>query len=324
MITQVLVATEPGAPAGIADHIRASLGSILPAVPVLLGHQGARALVPEVSLSIAEWRRPEANLTVFDERVDAAAQAGPFALRIEADGEAGAADSVAEILTRYQRFARRENAVSMTALFKSTLEKLHELYDIPKPLVKADYDHAIDTWQWVLRLNPSAGAAVQLAALFHDVERLISEADERIEHRMADYEAFKNKHAAAGAAVTQLALSHLGWDKGTLTRTVAMVEKHERPDTDPDLALLNDADSLSFFSLNSWGFLNYYGVEHTARKIAYTLRRMRPSAQRHLRPVRYHPQFDRMLREALAGTAAGAEIAAGAGEPRPSHKEERA
>jgi hypothetical protein len=51
------------------------------------------------------------------------------------------------------------------------------------------------------------------------------------------------------------------------------------------VALINDADALSFFSLNASGFLDYYGVEHTRKKIDYTLRRLRPDARARLRGV---------------------------------------
>jgi hypothetical protein len=284
VIARVIITAERGAPSGAAE-----VGGDLPLV----------------SIAIAEWRRPEADLWTFDARIDAAAQAGPFALRIETDDAEDSASAAAEILTRYQRFARRANELSTTALFARTLDAHRALYDLDKPLVKADYDHAIDTWQWILRLDPRAGAAVQLAALFHDIERLVTEADERVEHRAADYQAFKDAHAAEGARMTRAALLGLGWDEGTSGRVGAMIEKHERASGDPDLALLNDADALSFFSLNSLGFLNYYGPEHTARKVAFTLGRMRPAARERLRPVRYHPEVDRLLREALAEAASG-------------------
>ena len=58
---------------------------------------------------------------------------------------------------------------------------------------------------------------------------------------------------------------------------------------DADLALLNDADALSFFSLNSWGFVAYHGDEHTRKKVTYTLERMSPGAVRHLTGLRLPP-----------------------------------
>lgn len=84
----------------------------------------------------------------------------------------------------------------------------------------------------------------------------------RIEQHASDYRAFKNEHARRGAGMTR--------------------------------------DALSFFSLNSTGFLHYYGVEHTRRKIAYTLARLRESAWWRLAGIRYHPVVAALLQEAQA------------------------
>src|SRR5436305_48053 len=86
-----------------------------------------------------------------------------------------------------------------------------------------------------------------------------------------------------------------------LTRAARLIAGHERPPApgDPDaagLALLNDADALSFFSLNSVGYLDYFGPEPTRRKVAWTLRRLRPAARRHLAGMRLVPE----VRSALA------------------------
>jgi hypothetical protein len=64
---------------------------------------------------------------------------------------------------------------------------------------------------------------------------------------------------------------------------------------------VNDADALSFFSLNSLGFLRYYGLPHTARKVDYTLGRMGPAARARLFPIRYPAAVEGLVRAALAG-----------------------
>jgi hypothetical protein len=302
MISRVLLET-PGESAVAGERLFNAMEDLsreFPGVPVCIRCPGD---VPEVSISAARWRSAHADLFAFDELVAGAADKGSFVLRIEIVDEAGdrpPASEAVEILTRYQRFIARKNADSRAALFARTLEEHKKLHDLSKPLVRADHDHALDTWQWVLRLDPKAGAPVQLAALFHDIERLVSEADKRVEHRASDYQAFKDRHALIGSETTRLALLSIGWDKPTARRAADLVAHHERPQIDPDLLLLNDADALSFFSLNSWGFVNYFGAEHTARKVAYTLRRMRPDARKRLRSIRYHPEVARLLREALS------------------------
>lgn len=254
----------------------------------------------EVALDTEHWRRADADLFAFDALMHAAEASQSFTLRINLAEDRSTARDVLQILTRYQRLLPLAGAGSRGPRFERTLEKHRELHDRTLPLVRADYDHAVDTWRWVLRRSPDACVAVELAALFHDIERLISEADERIEHRAPDYQAFKDAHARAGAALTRLTLGSLGWDGATIARATALVEGHERPGGDPDLLLLNDADALSFFSLNSWGYLAYFGPTQASRKVAYTLRRMRPAARQELSGMRLHPEIERMVDEALA------------------------
>jgi hypothetical protein len=102
-------------------------------------------------------------------------------------------------------------------------------------------------------------------------------------------------------------LAWVGVEAETRERAARLIAAHERlPATgDPDaaeLSLLNDADALSFFSLNSAGYLDYFGPEATRRKVAYTLRRLRPEARRHLNGLR--------LRAAVAEAVAAEALAA--------------
>jgi hypothetical protein len=127
---------------------------------------------------------------------------------------------------------------------------------------------------------------VQLAALFHDIERLVSEPDVRVEHHAADYQSFKDAHAGEGARMASLVLQAASIDSVTRRSTAELVAGHERRGVGADRTLLNDADALSFFSLNSPGFLRYYGEAHTRKKVAYTLRRMSAAARARLAGIR--------------------------------------
>lgn len=261
--------------------------------------------MPRIEVEAAVWDNPRFDLYAFDAAVNTLAERaaeGPFAISVSAapDRLPGMA---AEVRTRCQRFADERNAASSGPLFDAALARHRALHDLDKPLVRADYDHALDAWQWTLRLAPEAGLAVQLAALFHDVERLASEAEARVERfaaDAADYQEFKDIHARIGAAWTDEILGSLGVDPGTRRVAVRLVGRHERPPLpgEPDgedLALLNDADALSFFALNSPGYQDYYGPEPTRRKVAWTLERMRPAARRLLAGVRLQPEVARMV-----------------------------
>jgi len=240
---------------------------------------------PDVVVHAREWRDGAFDVYAFDYTLDSADARSDFSLHVVDDDPPRSA--AIEILNRCQRAIRRRNRCSQTSRFDAVLAAHRALHDLDKPLVRADYNHALDTWQWTLRLAPDASLALQLAALFHDIERLQSEADERIEHRVVDYQAFKDRHAANGAGIAAGALRRCGIDDVTCDRVAFLIAHHERRATgDADLLLLNDADALSFFSLNSTGFADYYGREHTQRKLAYTLSRLGAGARRHLDSIR--------------------------------------
>ncbi|HTG33158.1 MAG TPA: DUF4202 family protein [Thermoanaerobaculia bacterium] len=256
--------------------------------------------LPSLLVPSAEWESQFFNFYELDGDLDALAErGGPFAVEILG----GAPRMAREVLTRCQRWMDRRNGASRGELFDRVLNRHRREHDLSKPLVRADYNHALDTWQWALRLDPEADLAVQLAALLHDIERLDTEADRRIEHRADDYQVFKDGHAARGAEMAGALLEEAGVDTQTRRRTARLIAGHEHAAApgDPDagaIALLNDADALSFFSLNSVGYLDYFGPEATRRKVAYTLRRLRPEARRHLDGIRLRPVVSREL-EAL-------------------------
>src|SRR5262249_30356658 len=153
-------------------------------------------------------------------------------------------------------------------------------------LVAADYDHAIDTWQWMLRLDPRASLAAQLSALFHDIERLESERDRRVERLSPDYVAFKDAHVSKGAQMAARGLEEVGVDAPTCKRVAEIIAAHDVRGRDDDIDLLKDADALSFFSLGSSGYADYFGPDQTRRKVAYTLQRLSHAARERLSLVR--------------------------------------
>jgi hypothetical protein len=298
---------------GGADGLPASWAALtrdFPAVELRSPTEVDPRDLPSLPLPAAEWESNFFNFYELDGRVDALAErGGPFALDILGGG-AELPRIAREILTRCQRWLDRRNGASRGELFDRVLGRHRREHDLSKPLVRADYNHALDTWQWALRLAPEADLAIQLAALLHDVERLATEADRRIEHHAADYQAFKDGHAARGAELAEALLAEAGVDGATRQRTARLIAAHEHPAApgDPDagaIALLNDADALSFFSLNSVGYLDYFGPEATRRKVAYTLRRLRPGARRHLDGMRLRPVVAAELEAVLEGVPEG-------------------
>jgi hypothetical protein len=271
---------------------------------------GARASVAcdaptnALHVSLADWQSSSLDLLQLDSEVHEREATGKGICLSLSSGDRPVTSFFEQVLTRYQRllcFARTpDQAVARV------LARHRALFDLKKPLVRADYDHALDTWRWTLRMNLQASLALQLAALFHDIERVSSEPEQRVEHLATDYRAFKQAHARSGALLSADILNACGLPKALVRRVQHLVERHEVPGQDDELAALNDADALSFFSLNSWGFIHYFGLDHTRTKVSYTLARMRPAARSYLVRFRYHPGLSVLLREQLERPAGSA------------------
>jgi hypothetical protein len=260
------------------------------------------AEAPREALVIPEraWRSP-ADLYAWDRVIGTLCDTPRWLVVRGEDGSTTLGDTAREIMTRYQRLVPRTNDVSSTPEFRRVLSAHQLLHDVSSPLVRADYDHALDVWQWALRLAPNAGLELQLAALFHDVERLVSEPERRVEHRARDCRAFENAGPEAGAKLACDVLDACGIDGDCVARVAALILAHERPRCGApasDAALLADADALSFFSLNSPGFADHYGAEHTRKKVRFMLGRMSSGAVRRLASIRLRDDIRRELLEA--------------------------
>jgi hypothetical protein len=230
------------------------------------------------------------DVGTFDEAVEHARPVGIVSIR---GGDA--AGVACEVLARYQRLVARRNDASSTPLFDRVLQVHAAAYDVTNPHVESELAHALDTWQWMLRLEPNASLAAQLAAIFHDVDRLESDPQERIEHRVLD----PARLTKAGARAFAM-LCEAGVPDAVAARARSIMCTVEDRASDPDAVLLDDADALSFLSLNSSRYADHFGLAQTRRKVAFTVGRLGPRARAKLALVRIRPDVERLLRESAA------------------------
>ncbi len=133
--------------------------------------------------------------------------------------------------------------------------------------VPEDPRHSCNTLEWLLRLDPDADEALQLAALGHDIDRAVS-ARKVLRADFDDYDDFKAAHARNSAEILVEILRDSGMQEGSLTRDVyQLVCKHE-VGGNPRADLLVDADSISYFDVN----LPLYHARNSRKE---TLRRCR-------------------------------------------------
>lgn len=113
-----------------------------------------------------------------------------------------------------------------------------------------DYAHARGVKEWVIKFRPDADWALQLAAFAHDIERALPQR-KVIRSKFSDYNDFKNAHALNSAKVIQKILDEYPLSRKVKNKILSLIRNHELGLTnDVDIAILKDADSLSFFEVN--------------------------------------------------------------------------
>jgi hypothetical protein len=164
--------------------------------------------------------------------------------------------------------------------------------------VPEDPRHAENTLEWLLRLEPDADEALQLAALAHDIDR----ADEERKARRADfgdYDAFKAAHARNGAAILRPILTACGLKWHIVNEACRLVEAHE-VGGDPRSDLLKDADGISYFDVNLPLYCRREGWVEARRRSRWGYRRLSPRAREIVMQIGYEEEpLVRLLQEVI-------------------------
>ena len=154
--------------------------------------------------------------------------------------------------------------------------------------VPEDPRHADNTLEWLLRLDPDAGDALQLAALAHDIDR----ADDVRKVKRADfddYDAFKAAHARNGAKILRPILNACDVAGDIVDEACRLVEVHE-VGGDPRSDLLKDADSISYFDVNLPLYYQREGWAETQRRSLWGYRRLTQRAQEIVKGIEYEEE----------------------------------
>lgn len=164
--------------------------------------------------------------------------------------------------------------------------------------VPEDPRHADNTLEWLLRLEPDAGEALQLAALAHDIDRAIAEVKVR-RADFDDYDDFKAAHARNGAEILRSILTACGVERTIVEEACRLVELHE-VGGDPGSDLLKDADSISYFDVNLPLYYQREGWAETKRRSLWGYQRLSARARKIVENISYEEEvLTRLLREVI-------------------------
>lgn len=177
--------------------------------------------------------------------------------------------------------------------------------------VPEDPRHASNTLEWLLRLDPDADVALQLAALGHDIDRAVS-ARKVQRSDYDDYDDFKAAHARNGAAILGEILHECGLADDALTQEVHRLVCAHEVGGDPRSELLKDADSISYFDVNLLLYFEREGWEETRRRCTWGYLRLSERARSIVAGLKFGEPLGELMNESIEA----ARVPRGSGEPR--------
>ena len=132
--------------------------------------------------------------------------------------------------------------------------------------------HSINTLEWLLKLDPEADTALQVAALGHDIERAISE--RKISAAKYDtFDEYMEAHAQNSAEILMEIMEEYGVDQELADEIAFLVSRHETGGGER-LNLLVNADILSFFHVCLPLYFDRKGTEITKRRMVWGYKKL--------------------------------------------------
>jgi len=164
--------------------------------------------------------------------------------------------------------------------------------------VPEDPIHAENTLAWLLKLDPEADQALQIAALAHDIDRAV-EAQKVRRADFSDYNGFKAAHAHNGARILRSILNKCGVAKSIVDEACRLVTLHE-VGGDPRSDQLKDADSISYFEVNIPWYYQREGREETKRRCRWGYQRLSVRMKAVVKTITHEDEsIARLLKEVI-------------------------
>ena len=164
--------------------------------------------------------------------------------------------------------------------------------------VVEDPTHSENTLEWLLKLNPEADQALQIAALAHDIDRAVENKKVR-RNDYDDYDAFKAAHARNGARMLREIMEKCEVSTSITEEACRLVTLHE-VGGDHRSDLIKDADSTSYFEVNMPLYYQREGWKETKRRCIWGYRRLSTAMKRVVEDITYKDALlTRLLKEAI-------------------------
>ncbi len=175
--------------------------------------------------------------------------------------------------------------------------------------IEGEMEHAETVFEWVKKLLKNSSFELQIAALFHDIDRVVTPGvggGFKGDRKSKEYEQHKKAHAKRSAEYIIPLLKTNGIDARVLKRVKFLILHHD--DTgkevesfkDIDLNTLVAADSLAFFTSIAPKLYKAEGEERLRDKVSFMIEKMPSFARNLLASQRLeNPIFDRIKNEVI-------------------------
>jgi hypothetical protein len=176
--------------------------------------------------------------------------------------------------------------------------------------IKGEEAHALDVLAWVQKLRPDASPPLEFAALFHDIDRVVTpQAGGGFKGNRSgqEYALHKKRHANRSAAFIEPLLSERGLQPEIVARIAFLIVHHD--DTGEEVAALADADLDCLVAADSFAFFTSIGPKlyaaegesRTRDKIRFMIDKLPENARKLLREHRLSSEvFERLKCEVIA------------------------
>jgi len=172
---------------------------------------------------------------------------------------------------------------------------------ISRSPLEFDPGHSKKTLEWVIKLEPNASEALQIAALAHDIERGITGITETYGLKdLSNIEEFKREHAKRSADIIAGLMKKYNYDKKIIERVKFLVEKHDEGGDDEELIILMDADSIAYFDYHIAMYYEKNGLRKTEDKIRFMFERISERAKEIIKNINYrNPEISELVKEVI-------------------------
>jgi len=184
---------------------------------------------------------------------------------------------------------------------KQIVGEIFKNTDVTDPfLLKSDPLHSKAAHEWVLKLDPNASEVLQIAALFHDIDRAFKDRSIKQEDYPKDqYERYKRDHSINSAKIAAEYLEDADFPKDLVSIVSELIINHEIGGNNPELQTLMEADSLTFFSVSIYFYLEDRGKEKTKKKIVFMYNRLPEKAKGLVNSLKFKtPEVENLFKEA--------------------------